>query len=90
MYPGFDNYPQTNFRTTPDPKAYTAWANEVAAKYPRELFTPKKSEILLWNGKLIHGGSAVEQPGMARKSYVCHYIPPGMEVSGEIVGPFNW
>jgi ectoine hydroxylase-related dioxygenase (phytanoyl-CoA dioxygenase family) len=90
MYPGFDNYPQTNFRTTPDQKAYTAWANEVAARYARKLFTPKKSEILLWNGKLIHGGSAVEQPGMTRKSYVCHYIPPGMDVSGEIVGPFNW
>ena len=27
---------------------------------------------------------------LTRKSFVIHYMPRGMNVSGKIVGPFNW
>jgi hypothetical protein len=27
---------------------------------------------------------------LSRRSYVCHYIPPGMDVASKIEGPFNW
>lgn len=27
---------------------------------------------------------------LTRKSYVIHYVPPGMNVGNDVVGPFNW
>jgi ectoine hydroxylase-related dioxygenase (phytanoyl-CoA dioxygenase family) len=39
----------------------------------RELFCPKKGDILFWHAGLVHGGSQALKPEMTRKSYVTHY-----------------
>lgn len=38
-----------------------------------EIFLPKKGDILIWHGNLIHEGTRVEAPAVTRKSYVTHY-----------------
>jgi phytanoyl-CoA hydroxylase len=39
----------------------------------REVFCPKKGDILFWHAGLVHGGSQAVQPHMTRKSFVTHY-----------------
>jgi len=92
MFPGFDNYPQTNLKTCnkATTEAYEAWLEKTAEKYERHQFLAKKGQVLLWQGMLIHGGDAVTNPEKTRQSYVCHYVPPGMKQDEKIVGPFNW
>ena len=92
IFAKFDNYPQTNLRTS-DPElvqAYREYVNELTSKYNRELFFAKKGEVLLWHGMMLHGGSEIKNPKQTRKSYVIHYIPAGMNVGNEVMGPFNW
>src|SRR5262249_44763304 len=90
MFPEFDDYPQTNLRTSPSPQRYAGFVHTVSEQYVPTEFLPKKGEVLLWHGMLIHGGSPVRDRSQSRRSYVCHYIPPGMDVSGSVQGPFNW
>lgn len=90
LYPKFDNYPQTNLRTAIKPEEYSAYVAERSKCYERKLYMAKKGDIFLWHGMLIHGGSPVSNRQLTRKSYVCHYIPPGMDVSSQVKGPFNW
>jgi phytanoyl-CoA hydroxylase len=33
----------------------------------------KKGDVLLWHAALAHGGDAIRNPALTRKSYVCHY-----------------
>ncbi len=88
----FDNYPQTNLRTTDSEgiSAYREYVKELTSKYKRHLFLAQKGEVLLWHGMMLHGGSEIKNPKQTRKSYVIHYTPPGMNVGNEVVGPFNW
>jgi ectoine hydroxylase-related dioxygenase (phytanoyl-CoA dioxygenase family) len=92
IYPGFDDYPQTNLRTMPKERMqeYYDYVSGLAAKYERKQFLGSKGDVLLWHGMLIHGGDEVKRPELTRKSYVCHYVPPGMDVSSQVNGPFNW
>ena len=90
LYPKFKNYPQTNLRTALKPEEYSAYVAERSERYERKLYFAKKGDIFLWHGMLIHGGSAVANRELTRRSYVCHYIPPEMEVSSQVEGPFNW
>lgn len=90
LYPKFDNYPQTNLRTAPDPQEYSDYIAGRSEQYERRLYNARKGDVFFWHGMLIHGGSPVADPKLTRRSYVCHYIPPGMDVSGQIEGPFNW
>jgi phytanoyl-CoA hydroxylase len=90
MYPAFDNYPQTNLRTWSDQADYARFMHEQSERYPPLTFLAKKGDVLLWHGMLIHGGSRVEDSSLSRRSFVCHYIPPGMDVATQMVGPFNW
>lgn len=90
LYPKFDNYPQTNLRTALKPEEYSAYVATRSERYERKLYFAKKGDIFLWHGMLIHGGSEIANRQLTRRSYVCHYIPPGMEVSAEVEGPFNW
>ena len=92
IFEQFDNYPQTSLRTA-DPKLfreYQEYMDRLTHKYERRLFIAKKGEVLLWHGMLLHGGSEIKDPNLTRKSYVIHYMPPGMNVGNEIEGPFNW
>lgn len=36
-------------------------------------FLPKKGDLLIWHGALIHAGSKIRNPGLTRKSFVGHY-----------------
>lgn len=90
LFPTFDNYPQTNLRTATNPQEYTDYVTRQSEKYERKLYMAKRGDIFLWHGMLIHGGSPVINPSRSRRSYVCHYVPPEMEVSSQIEGPFNW
>lgn len=36
-------------------------------------FIAKKGDLLIWHGRLMHRGSFPNQPGMLRKSLICHY-----------------
>ena len=34
---------------------------------------PRKGQVFLWHGSLVHGGSPVQNPALTRKSLVVHY-----------------
>jgi phytanoyl-CoA hydroxylase len=42
-------------------------------KWASEVFLPRKGDVLMWHGVLLHGGTAMKNPALTRKSYVCHY-----------------
>lgn len=92
LFKGFDNYPQTNLRTcdAKNTQLYNDHLAKVAEGYERKQFLAKKGDVLLWNGLLLHGGDAIRNMALTRKSFVCHYIPEGMDRSLEVTGPFNW
>lgn len=37
------------------------------------IFLPKRGDVLIWHGALIHGGMAMNSPVLTRRSLVCHY-----------------
>jgi Phytanoyl-CoA dioxygenase (PhyH) len=90
MYPLFDRYPRTNLRTSRDPQGYAEFVRELSLRYEPMAFHARKGQVLVWHGMLVHGGSPVTDRRLSRRSYVCHYIPPGMDVASQIEGPFNW
>ncbi|HEY8587562.1 MAG TPA: phytanoyl-CoA dioxygenase family protein [Rhodanobacter sp.] len=38
-----------------------------------EIFLPKRGDVLIWHGNLIHQGSEIKNQKLTRKSYVTHY-----------------
>lgn len=92
LFDGFPNYPQTSLKTASADvtQRYHDYAVHLARKYERHLFVAKKGDVLFWHGMMLHGGSEVRNPKLTRRSFVIHYVPPGMDVSDQIVGPFNW
>jgi len=92
LFAEFDNYPQTQRRTSPQDQSdrYDRNVQTLAEKYPRMEFTPRAGTALFWHGMLIHGGSPIAEPERSRKSFVIHYMPDGSNVAAQIRGPFNW
>lgn len=92
LFHRFDNYPQTNFKTAPPGvvEEYKEYVERVSARYERSLFLARRGDVLLLHGMLLHGGTPINDRALTRRSYVVHYIPPGMDVWEEIEGPFNW
>ena len=37
------------------------------------IFLPKRGDLLIWHGALIHGGTRMQNPQLTRRSFVCHY-----------------
>lgn len=37
------------------------------------IYLPRRGDVLIWHGALIHGGTAMRDPQRTRRSYVCHY-----------------
>ncbi|MEB3165276.1 MAG: phytanoyl-CoA dioxygenase family protein [Cyanobacteriota bacterium] len=37
------------------------------------IFLPKRGDLLIWHGALIHGGTPMQNPALTRRSLVCHY-----------------
>jgi ectoine hydroxylase-related dioxygenase (phytanoyl-CoA dioxygenase family) len=92
FFPGFTDYPQTNLRTADEPtaRAYQAWVDELAGRFPRREFHGRKGQVLLWHGMLIHGGAPITRAGTSRKSMVIHYAVRGTDRGREVRGPFRW
>ncbi len=36
-------------------------------------FTPKRGEVLIWHHSLLHGGAAIKNEALSRKSFVVHF-----------------
>jgi ectoine hydroxylase-related dioxygenase (phytanoyl-CoA dioxygenase family) len=45
-------------------------------------FYPKKGDTLIWHPQLPHGGAAIADPRLSRRSIVAHYIPKGVPIHG--------
>ncbi|MCC7392611.1 phytanoyl-CoA dioxygenase family protein [Candidatus Sumerlaeota bacterium] len=92
MYHEYDNYPQTNLRTSDQErrKRYEAHLAEEGSKFERHQFIAKKGDVLLWHAMLLHGGDTIKNKALTRRSMVIHYMPPEMDKSKEVVGPFMW
>lgn len=43
-------------------------------KIKKEIFTPKKGDLLIWHANLLHGGEPHRNPAKTRKSMVLHYF----------------
>ena len=41
--------------------------------FRKEEFVPKEGDVLIWHGELAHGGSAITDPTLTRKSLVTHF-----------------
>ncbi|MCS5692317.1 phytanoyl-CoA dioxygenase family protein [Cyanobium sp. FGCU-6] len=37
------------------------------------VYLPRRGDLLIWHGALIHGGTPMRNPDLTRRSYVCHY-----------------
>jgi hypothetical protein len=37
------------------------------------VYLPRRGDVLIWHGALIHGGTPMRDPALTRRSYVCHY-----------------
>jgi phytanoyl-CoA hydroxylase len=93
MWPGFPNYPQTNYRTC-HPAVYEDIENylrqHVAGK-PRVILPVKKGDAIFLNGLLVHDAEKVQKRGVhSRFSIVLHYTVPGVNKFDEVEGPFNY
>jgi ectoine hydroxylase-related dioxygenase (phytanoyl-CoA dioxygenase family) len=45
-------------------------------------YYPKKGDTLIWHPGLPHGGAAILDPRLSRRSIVFHYIPQGVPIYG--------
>jgi phytanoyl-CoA hydroxylase len=92
LFTGFTDYPQTNLRTATGELAhrYQEYVDTLATQFPRHEFLPRKGQILLWHGMLIHGGTRIARAGSTRRSMVIHYTVPGADRGREVHGPFRW
>jgi hypothetical protein len=54
---------------------YEDMIEEILSKgnFQKEIFLPKKGDVLIWHANLIHGGMPVINPQLTRKSMVIHY-----------------
>jgi ectoine hydroxylase-related dioxygenase (phytanoyl-CoA dioxygenase family) len=43
----------------------------------REVFLPKKGDVLFWHHNLLHGGSPIKDAGLTRRAFVFHYFAKG-------------
>lgn len=92
IWPGWNNYPQTNLRTCHlDTRAKEEQYLKDAVKgWERVPLPVKKGDAILTHGLLIHGGDKIRDRQTPRVSAVIHYTVPGGDKTHEIEGPFNW
>ncbi len=62
-----------------DDKHYSAYENKIAevakeSNIPKQIFSAKKGDILIWHANLLHGGEPINDPKSTRKSMVIHYF----------------
>lgn len=92
-WPGFENYPQTNYRTAhPDAhKAQFQYVRDAVAQTPPITLPVRKGDAIFTHGLLVHGARDVDVRGpKSRFSMVLHYSVPGANRIDEIEGSFNY
>lgn len=93
MWPGFSNYPQTNYRTCP-PEAHMEIEEYLAEQVKgveRVSLPVKKGTAIFLNGMLVHDADKVQKRGKhSRFSIVFHYSIRGADRRNEVEGPFNY
>ncbi|MCA3640656.1 MAG: phytanoyl-CoA dioxygenase family protein [Methylobacterium sp.] len=52
-------------------KVVPIW-EEIAARYPRQVYQPKKGTVLFWHENLLHSGSPREDKALERRAIVIH------------------
>ena len=82
-YPGSHTVDKFNFgngifyndQSTLHPGDFANYLDKASerAGLKRETLLVKKGDVLLWHAALAHGGDAIRDPSLTRKSYVCHY-----------------
>jgi phytanoyl-CoA hydroxylase len=58
---------------TPMQFAHFLWDRMRSQGVQPEIFCPKKGDVLIWHGNLVHEGTKIKQEGLTRKSYVTHF-----------------
>ncbi|HXH92325.1 MAG TPA: phytanoyl-CoA dioxygenase family protein [Thermoanaerobaculia bacterium] len=92
IWPGWNNYPQTNLRTCHlDTRSKEEqYLKDAVAGGQRVSLPVKKGDAILTHGLMIHGGDKIKNRALTRFSAVLHYTVPGGDKTDEITGPFNW
>jgi hypothetical protein len=44
---------------------------------------PKHGDLPIWHGALIHGGTPMLNPGLTRRSFICHYTSMASHKQGQ-------
>jgi phytanoyl-CoA hydroxylase len=92
LWPGWDNYPQTNLRTshleTRDKE--TVYLTNAVRGIERKPLPIKKGQAIFQHPLLIHGADAITDRKATRYSMVLHYSVAGGDRMHEVEGPFNW
>jgi ubiquinone/menaquinone biosynthesis C-methylase UbiE len=59
-----------------EPFTTPAFEDKIAREsLPLYTFLPRRGDVLIWHGKLMHRGSKPKIPGMPRPTLICHYYP---------------
>lgn len=61
-----------------DPTVFDRYTKHLAALVESHalqpsIFLPKRGDLLIWHGALIHGGTPMLNKELTRRSFVCHY-----------------
>jgi phytanoyl-CoA hydroxylase len=92
IWPGWNNYPQTNLRTCHlDTRAKEEqYLKEAVAGQQRIPLPVKKGDAIFTHGLLVHGGDKIKDRNTTRFSSVIHYTVSGGDKTHAVEGPFNW
>jgi hypothetical protein len=80
---GFFDWGQGSILLEPDSKKHPGeLSNFLAGRVEalglrKEIFLPRKGDVLMWHGALAHEGSTISDPAATRKSHVTHYTALG-------------
>ena len=83
------DYPSGNTKFKLGPYTYKRYEEKIASVIKESglkphYFLPKKGDVLIWHGNLLHGGSPVANKKLTRKSQVGHYFAEGVICYHEI------
>jgi len=77
---GFYNWDQGSILASRDADSsvfdeYTKHLEEIVRSrgLKPSIFLPKRGDLLIWHGALIHGGTPMLRPELTRRSFICHY-----------------
>jgi hypothetical protein len=92
IWPGWNNYPQTNLRTCHlDTRAKEEQYLKDAVEGRTRVSLPvRKGDAIFTHGLLAHSGQKIQDRKKTRCSSVIHYTVPGGDKTAEIEGPYNW